>query len=344
MCVSIMEESSKSNGVKKFRFLGSRKPRSDWPNELAMKPRGGAGNRVVNHEARAAKAASWRERRCCFKCGLQGHIVIDCPGRERDEESKVELRSSCERIRERSSRRGRKGVCGIGSISSSGWRHEGSRKYRRRERRSFGWCEYGEHHRRRFFRGRCFVCEKPGHKAKECWHRHRGGPERRHEKMDTAASCEEGQQAVALMALDPGAEHVNKVSELSWILDTRICSHAVGSSEYLTDIQWGKAKVHVRGEILESIGVGRIRGRVKTEDAGRTMGISFEEVHLVPKLEGNRLSVNKIIDRGGSVEFGPGGGLIKVKGKSLPMYAIDGMIILKQQFGMRGVHVKAAAG
>lgn len=140
---------------------------------------------------------------------------------------------------------------------------------------------------------KCYICNKPGHKAKNCWHRNK--------PWNKSKQKRESSPHASFLA----EEFDHQVKKTDWYLDSGASTHMTDRKEVLRKFYAFKEPKRImtaeNGRILNAIGSGEVYFRLKGLCGYKT--IKLTEVFFVPELGQSLVSVNKITASGGKVIF-----------------------------------------
>ena len=174
------------------------------------------------------------------------------------------------------------------------------------------------------FKGRCYKCNKEGHKSYEC-----------HEKLDKSNRLPVRRNFQKLHRAKTVSEDNNQTDSESelffsatgqpegkkhqyWIVDSGASRHMTSNKKLLTDYCEFAVPETVKlgdGRSVEALGTGRVRITVETSEGKKTTMMGG--VLYVPKLACNLFSVRAVTQKGQIVQFGQNVCWIKCRGKVL---------------------------
>jgi hypothetical protein len=131
--------------------------------------------------------------------------------------------------------------------------------------------------------------------------------------------------------MEPGS-----LDSQAWVVDSGCTSHMVGSAVGLAAVQQTSGKVMVGDKrVLDVVGVGQLTAFARDE-AGAWSRVTLHNVMIVPGLGPNLLSVKRIVEAGGVVNFSSKGGVIVGKGGRLPLRQHGNLYLMD----LRGGHAE----
>lgn len=146
------------------------------------------------------------------------------------------------------------------------------------------------------FDGKCFYCDKFGHRAVDCRKKKNGG--KANGGKANQAQEEEGSEAtVALSAL------TSSTNSDEWYLDSGATAHMCSVRDYFDSVSESPTHdIRTAGkETVKAIGTGTITLNIEID--GKLKTLKLLNVLYVPDLRGNLLSVSAIANRGYKIEF-----------------------------------------
>lgn len=147
------------------------------------------------------------------------------------------------------------------------------------------------------FLWKCHFCRKPGHKRTDC-------PDLRR-MLNNSNSVKRGNKESALKASKwYKTSFENKSGSLSdWCVDSGATVHMCANEELFTSINRSfSSEVSIaNGEMIKVCGIGAVTLNVR--DGKQTIKVTLEDVLWLPDLDGNLVSVKKLVERGHTVEF-----------------------------------------
>jgi hypothetical protein len=143
------------------------------------------------------------------------------------------------------------------------------------------------------FKGKCFYCDKTGHRAADCWHKAKKQSER------NEAVTEDGSAHIAMTVLSTG--NTPRKGPRDWIVDSATtCGHVTTHRKHLenyTEYDEGMRPTigGVSGERIEVHGKGDVRLKMAT---GRT--ITLKDVKYAPQAAANLFGTRTALSRLGA--------------------------------------------
>lgn len=155
---------------------------------------------------------------------------------------------------------------------------------------------------------RCYVCNKLGHVAKDCFKRKKNNNNFRRRNNDSRSNnYKDDNERTAFLGYyvpNQGPERNN------WYLDSCASSHMTNNKEAMENVKNTDHKITAAdNEQLTATAVGDMPLVMNVNSYKE--GITARDVLYVPKVAANLLSVSKIVKKGHSVTFNQKGGIIK---------------------------------
>lgn len=178
---------------------------------------------------------------------------------------------------------------------------------------------------------KCYVCKKPGHLAKTCWHRksndndgekkdrqqYRGRgnqrsdtqrpsrpqQNRQDERKDKSEKANEATDDYAFEAYDEDC--ISDSRKVSWILDSGCSSHMIKEKYVLNVFNHISGDVFLagKGNITKSEGISSINSKFEIDNKYGN-NVYLKDTLFVPELRSNLLSIRKLDEMGYKVVFG----------------------------------------
>ena len=149
----------------------------------------------------------------------------------------------------------------------------------------------------------CFFCGKMGHKKKDCYFYKRQNPDKNkdknNDKNNEKAKCAQNEDEVCLGVWD----NISNIKNNEWIIDSAATSHMVNDKKFFDKFIPLKNKIYLADGsyvVTEGVGSGRIKIYNELNDS---QSCYLENVLYIPKLDGNLLSIIKMVQKGICVEF-----------------------------------------
>ena len=141
----------------------------------------------------------------------------------------------------------------------------------------------------------CFYCGRSGHIKANCYFY------KKHLKNNEKAKCvhDKEDKEICLGIWNQSGDWKDK----TWILDSAATSHMSNNRKFFENYHEINRKIFLAdGSFVESVGIGN--GRIKLYDeSNNVQSCTLENVLFIPKLDGNLLSVPKIVEKGCKVNF-----------------------------------------
>lgn len=159
----------------------------------------------------------------------------------------------------------------------------------------------------------CYICRKPNHIAKNCYHRKTtgGSDHQNNRSVGYGASkhrvnfteCEtKGKSKFALNSSDDDDHEAAATDETRiWILDSGASTHMARDLFWFETLDGQITEIHQAGKFsnLCSQGIGNVKAKCKVD--GKINLLDISDVNYVPDLRFNLLSVTSLMDKGCSI-------------------------------------------
>ena len=135
---------------------------------------------------------------------------------------------------------------------------------------------------------KCFNCGKLGHFKDQCWLKKKD-PDKLVKKVTAADDDDEGSSSGSAICFQ-----LSKPDKDEWVIDSAATSHICGNKKFFESLNEFKVEdIYLAdGSVLKSKGIGY--GSLKTS----RNYISLKNVLYVPEIQGNLISVRKIVENG----------------------------------------------
>jgi hypothetical protein len=254
-------QANKSQSYEEFK----EQVRLFWRTEILV----GEGTGDKDGTTKALAATVENKSLKCFGCGSPGHLLPDCPKR-RTSKGSGGYNNRGNGFSTRGRGKGQRGGRG-GRDNSDGKRYNNSGNKDSSTYSSIA--PIGN--------GKCFICDRRGHIAFNCPEKRRYRDAASKANNTTTVYEDHGAYTAALSVTDDrrsrvsGVDHHTRQQQSNaWVVYSGCTTHMCNSREVLSDIRWGKGQVILaNGKVLDSIGIGRIRGKAEADD-GKLVSIS----------------------------------------------------------------------
>lgn len=146
----------------------------------------------------------------------------------------------------------------------------------------------------------CFFCKRKGHMKKDCrkYKKWKEGKEKEGEKQQKANKVSDDTHSEFLFTISPRSGSMNQ-----WIIDSGATCHVASNKSFFRSLGNACTDLAVaNGERIKVEGKGTCMIDVINEN-GKTITVTARDVLFAPQLEGNLLSVKKLLDGNLTVNF-----------------------------------------
>ena len=160
---------------------------------------------------------------------------------------------------------------------------------------------------KRLFKGRCYKCNREGHKSFECHQKSFKYKKAFKPGEHNAKTAEnQGENAADLQLFLMSTEQIRKDDDLQWILDSGASQHMTANKQLLANYQEFDVPETVRlgdGHTVEAYGCGQVKITVRISQS-KDISTLLDKVLFVQKLACNLFSVRAVAQKGYIVQFG----------------------------------------
>ena len=160
---------------------------------------------------------------------------------------------------------------------------------------------------KRFFKGRCYKCNREGHKSFECTQnsfKYKKAFKQNEHNAKTAENQGENTTDLQLFLMNTG--QTRKGDDTQWVMDSGASQHMTANKHLLTNYPEFDVPETVRlgdGHTVEAYGSGQVKITVRISQ-NKDISTQLDKVLFVPKLACNLFSVRAVTQKGYTVQFG----------------------------------------